>query len=32
MAASLLVLAPNVVLFFFAQRQFLRGISLGAGR
>ncbi len=32
MAASLLVLLPNVVLFFLAQRQFIRGISMGAGK
>ncbi|MBS0664145.1 MAG: carbohydrate ABC transporter permease [Verrucomicrobia bacterium] len=32
MAASLLVLLPNVVLFFVAQRQFIRGISMGAGK
>jgi multiple sugar transport system permease protein len=32
MAASLLVLAPNVILFFLAQRHFLRGISWGAGK
>jgi multiple sugar transport system permease protein len=32
MAASVLVLLPNVVLFFFAQKQFLRGISLRALR
>jgi len=30
MAASLLVLAPNVILFFLAQRHFIRGISMGA--
>ena len=32
MAASLLVLAPNVILFFFVQRHFIRGISMGAGK
>ncbi|MEZ5412790.1 MAG: carbohydrate ABC transporter permease [Opitutaceae bacterium] len=32
MAASLLVLLPNVILFFFAQRHFISGISMGAGK
>ena len=32
MAASLLVLLPNVVLFFLAQRHFISGISMGAGK
>ena len=32
MAASLLVLAPNVILFFLAQRHFIRGISMGTGK
>ncbi len=32
MAASLLVLAPNVILFFIAQRHFIRGITMGAGK
>jgi ABC-type glycerol-3-phosphate transport system permease component len=32
MAASLLVLLPNVVLFFLAQRHFIRGLSMGAGK
>ena len=32
MAASLLVLLPNVILFFFAQRHFISGIPMGAGK
>ena len=32
MAASLLVLLPNIVLFFFAQKHFLRGMNIGAYR
>lgn len=32
MAASLLVLLPNVILFFLAQRHFISGISMGAGK
>ncbi len=32
MAASVLVLIPNVVLFFLAQKQFMRGINLGGIR
>ena len=32
MAASLLVLLPNVILFFAAQRHFLRGLTMGAGK
>lgn len=32
MAASLLVLAPNVVLFFLAQRHFIKGITMGAAK
>lgn len=32
MAASLLVLIPNVILFFFAQKHFISGISMGAGK
>ena len=32
MAASLLVLLPNVLLFFLAQKHFLRGLNLGAYR
>lgn len=30
MAASLLVLLPNVILFFLAQKHFIKGISMGA--
>ncbi|MCF7687751.1 MAG: carbohydrate ABC transporter permease [Cephaloticoccus sp.] len=30
MAASLLVLLPNVILFFVAQKHFIKGISMGA--
>jgi ABC-type glycerol-3-phosphate transport system permease component len=30
MAASLLVLLPNVILFFLAQQHFIKGISMGA--
>lgn len=30
MAASLLVLLPNVVLFFLAQKHFIKGITMGA--
>jgi multiple sugar transport system permease protein len=29
MAASLLVMLPNVLLFFFAQKHFIKGITLG---
>ena len=29
MAASLLVMLPNIVLFFFAQKYFIRGINVG---
>lgn len=29
MAASLLVMLPNVIIFFFAQKQFVKGISVG---
>ena len=32
MAASLLVLLPNVVLFFLAQKHFLKGLTMGAGK
>jgi multiple sugar transport system permease protein len=32
MAGSLLVLLPNVVLFFFAQQHFIKGISMGASK
>ncbi len=32
MAASLLVLVPNVVLFFVAQKHFLKGLTMGAGK
>ena len=32
MAASLLVLLPNAILFFLAQRHFISGISMGAGK
>lgn len=32
MAASLLVLLPNVVLFFVAQKHFLKGLTMGAGK
>lgn len=32
MAASLLVLLPNILLFAFAQRQFVQGITFGGGR
>ena len=32
MAASLLVLLPNVILFFAAQRHFLRGLNMGVGK
>ena len=32
MAASLLVLLPNVILFFAAQRHFLRGLNRGVGK
>ena len=32
MAASLLVLLPNVVLFFFAQQHFIKGLSAGASK
>lgn len=30
MAASLIVMLPNVIIFFFAQKQFVKGISVGA--
>ena len=29
MAASLLVMLPNIILFFFAQRHFMKGIQIG---
>lgn len=29
MAASLIVMLPNVIIFFFAQKQFVKGISVG---
>lgn len=32
MAGSLLVLLPNVVLFFLAQQHFIKGISMGASK
>ena len=32
MAASLLVLVPNVLLFFLAQKHFLKGLTMGAAR
>lgn len=32
MAASLLVMLPNVFIFFFAQKQFVKGMSVGAIR
>lgn len=32
MAASLLVLLPNVVLFFLAQKHFIKGITMGASK
>lgn len=32
MAASLLVLLPNVILFFLAQKHFIKGISMGASK
>jgi ABC-type glycerol-3-phosphate transport system permease component len=32
MAASLLVLLPNVVIFFLAQRHFMKGITMGASK
>lgn len=32
MAASLVVLLPNVILFFFAQKEFVKGISIRAFR
>ena len=32
MAGSLVVLLPNVVLFFFAQQHFIKGISMGASK
>lgn len=32
MAASLLVLLPNVIVFFLAQKHFIKGISMGALR
>jgi multiple sugar transport system permease protein len=32
MAASFLVLLPNVVVFFFAQRHFIKGITMGASK
>jgi ABC-type glycerol-3-phosphate transport system permease component len=31
-AASLLVLLPNVILFFLAQKHFIKGISMGASK
>ena len=30
MAGSLLVMLPNIVIFFLAQSQFIKGISVGA--
>lgn len=32
MAASLLVLLPNVVIFFLAQKHFMKGITMGASK
>jgi len=32
MAASLLVLLPNIAVFFFAQKQFIKGITMGASK
>lgn len=32
MAASLLVLLPNVLLFFLAQKHFLKGLTMGVGK
>ena len=29
MAASLLVMLPNIILFFFAQKHFMKGIQVG---